>query len=159
MAVRRFACVRQHDQSDCGPACLAAVSLHYGRPVRLQQMRDLAGTDRLGTNLLGLIRAAERMGFMAKAVKGTFDVLPKAPLPAIAHVRTKEGLGHFVVLHQVKANGVLVADPAHGVVTVSADEFKATWTGYLLLLAPEPAGLRRAAGEPLSPWRRFLGLL
>src|SRR5262249_22413560 len=94
MLVRRFACVRQNDQSDCGPACLAAVALHYGRPVRLQQMRDLAGTDRVGTNLLGMVQAAERLGFMAKAVKGTFEVLPGAPLPAVAHVRTKEGLGH-----------------------------------------------------------------
>src|SRR5205823_7305406 len=87
MLARRVACVRQNDQSDCGPACLAAISLHYGRPVRLQQMRDLAGTDRIGTNLVGMILAAERMGFLAKAVKGTFDVLPRAPLPAIAHVR------------------------------------------------------------------------
>ena len=139
MFFRRFACVKQNDQSDCGPACLAAISLHYGRPVRLQQMRDLAGTDRIGTNLLGMVQAAERMGFMAKAVKGNFDVLPKAPLPAIAHVRTKEGLGHFVVLHRVKKNTVVIADPARGVVKVSAAEFKTTWTGYLILLAPEPA--------------------
>src|SRR3954469_8537535 len=100
------ACVRRTDQSDCGPACLAAISLHYGRPVRLQQMRDLAGTDRVGTNLVGMLQAAERLGFMAKAVKGTVEVLPLAPLPAIAHVRTAEGLGHFVVLHQVRKGSV-----------------------------------------------------
>jgi ATP-binding cassette subfamily B protein len=159
MLFRRFACVRQNDQSDCGPACLAAISLHYGRAMRLEQMRELAGTDRIGTNLVGMLQAAERLGFMAKAVKGTFDVLPRAPLPAIAHVRTKEGLGHFVVLHRVKKNRVLVADPAKGVVKMPAEEFKGIWTGYLLLLAPEPTGPRRIGSEPLSPWRRFLGLL
>jgi ATP-binding cassette, subfamily C, bacteriocin exporter len=159
MFFRKFACVRQNDQSDCGPACLAAISLHYGRAVRLQQMRDLAGTDRIGTNLIGMIQAAERMGFMAKAVKGNFDVLPKAPLPAIAHIRTKEGLGHFVVLHQVKKTAVVVADPGRGVVTMSAKEFKTAWTGYLVLLAPEQTGPRRIGGEPLAPWRRLLGLL
>ena len=159
MFFRRYACVRQNDQSDCGPACLAAISLHYGRAVRLEQMRELAGTDRIGTNLVGMLQAAERMGFMAKAVKGNYDVLPKAPLPAIAHVRTKEGLGHFVVLHRVKKKGVVVADPGRGVVKMSAEEFKATWTGYLLLLAPEQAGLRRVGTEPRSPWRRFVGLL
>ena len=134
MFVRRFACVRQPDQSDCGPACLAAVALHYGRPVRLQQVRGLAGTDRVGTNLVCMLRAAERMGFMAKAVKGTFDVLPKAPLPAIAHTRNDEGQGHFVVLHQVKKHSVVVADPGRGVRTLTADEFKAAWTGYLLFV-------------------------
>src|SRR5437868_1526760 len=128
MLARRVACVRQNDQSDCGPACLAAISLHYGRAVRLQQMRDLAGTDRIGTNLVGMLQAAERMGFMAKAVKGNFDVLPKAPLPAVAHLRTKEGLGHFVVLHRVKKTAVVVADPAKGVVKMPAEEFKAIWS-------------------------------
>jgi ABC-type bacteriocin transporter len=159
MFVRRFACVRQNDQSDCGPACLATLALHYGRPVRLQQMRDFAGTDRIGTNLAGMTEAAERLGFMAKAVKGNFEVLPRAPLPAIAHLRTKEGMGHFVVLHQVKKDSVVVADPAKGVVTMSPAEFKSMWTGYLILLAPEQAGPRRVGKEPLSPWRRFVGLL
>ncbi len=158
MLLRRFACVRQNDQSDCGPACLATLSLHYGRAMRLEQIRTLAGTDRVGTNLLGMIQAAERMGFMAKAVKGTFAVLPKAPLPAIAHIRTKEGLHHFVVLHQVSKTGVVIADPARGIVPLSADEFKTLWTGYLLLLAPDQAGPRRIGGEPMSPWLRFAGL-
>jgi len=159
MLFRRYACARQNDQSDCGPACLAAVSLHYGRAVRLEHMRQLAGTDRIGTNLVGMIQGAERLGFMAKAVKGPFEVLPRAPLPAIAHVRTKEGLGHFVVLHRVTKKSVIVADPACGVVKQSPEEFKAAWTGYLLLLAPDQAGPRRIGGEVLSPWRRFLGLL
>src|SRR5579871_5232664 len=159
MFTGRVACVRQNDQSDCGPACLAAISMHYGRPVRLQQMRELAGTDRIGTNLVGMVQAAERLGFMVKAVKGTFDALPRALLPAIAHVRNEEGMGQFVVLHRVAKDGVLIADPARGVVREGADEFKAMWTGYLLLLAPDQAGPRRVGGEPVSPWRRFLGLL
>ena len=33
-------------------------------------MRDLAGTDRIGTSLRGLLQAAEALGFAAKAVKG-----------------------------------------------------------------------------------------
>lgn len=159
MFVRRWACVRQNDESDCGPACLAAICMHYGRAVRLQQMRDLAGTDRIGTNLVGMIQAAERLGFMAKAVKGNIEILPRAPLPAIAHIRTKEGLGHFVVLHQVRKKNVIIADPGRGVVKLSAAEFKATWTGYLILLAPDHAGPKRVGNEPMSPWRRFLGLL
>ena len=64
---RRYACVRQTDQSDCGAAALAAVALHHGRPAGLQQLRDLAGTDRVGTNLLGLIGGAEKLGFSARA--------------------------------------------------------------------------------------------
>ena len=52
---RRPAFVGQNDQSDCGAAALATIALHHGVPIGLQQMRDLAGTDRIGTNLQGLV--------------------------------------------------------------------------------------------------------
>src|SRR5439155_23211501 len=85
-------CVRQSDQSDCGAAALATIALYYRRAIALQRLRDVTGTDRIGTTLLGLVRAAETVGFSAKGVKGSYDGLPQAPLPAIAHVNTEEGL-------------------------------------------------------------------
>ena len=144
---RRYACVRQTGQSDCGAAALATVALHYRRPIALQQMRDLAGTDRIGTNLLGLLQAAEALGFSAKGVKGPYEALPQVPLPAIAHVKTEEGLGHFLVLYRVKKDAVVVADPARGIQKLSRDEFCRRWTGYLLLLVPEQQALPRHARQ------------
>src|SRR4051812_46047238 len=99
--LRRYACVRQTGQSDCGAAALATIALHYRRPLGLQQLRDLAGTDRVGTNLRGLLQAAEALGFSAKGVKGTYDALSQVPLPAIVHVKTEVG-GHFLVLYRFK---------------------------------------------------------
>jgi ATP-binding cassette subfamily B protein len=132
---RRYVCIRQTGQSDCGAAALATVALHYRRPIALQQLRDLAGTDRIGTNLRGLVQAAEALGFAAKGVKGTYEALPQVPFPAIAHVKTEEGLGHFLVLYRIKKDTVVVADPARGIQKLSRDEFCQRWTGYLLLLS------------------------
>ncbi|HMP07789.1 MAG TPA: cysteine peptidase family C39 domain-containing protein, partial [Lacipirellulaceae bacterium] len=78
----RYNCVRQTDGSDCGAAALATIARQHGRQFGLETMRELAGTDRVGTNLLGLVTAAERIGFVAKAVKGEYEALPGAPLPA-----------------------------------------------------------------------------
>lgn len=157
-----YAFVRQSDQSDCGAAALACVAMHYGLPIRLQQMRDLTGTDKIGTNLWELAQAAERLGFKAKGVQGAFEHLSGIELPAIAHVRSDEGYGHFVVVHAVKRNGaVVVANPAHqSVETLSREAFCGCWSGYLLLLAPEQT-LSRPEGidAPQSVARRFLGLL
>jgi ATP-binding cassette subfamily B protein len=89
---QRWAVIRQNDQSDCGAAALATIALHHGMPVGLQQMRELAGTERVGTNLQGIITAADKFGFSARAVKGPYDALVGVPLPAIAHVKTAEGL-------------------------------------------------------------------
>jgi ATP-binding cassette subfamily B protein len=157
---RRYACIRQRDQSDCGAAALATLAIHHRRPISLEQMRDLAGTDRIGTNLLGLVQAAEKLSFAAKGVKGPFEALGQVPLPAIAHVKTEEGLGHFVVLHRLRKGSVVVADPARGIQNLTRDEFCRRWTGYLLLAVPEPIACPATRGvAPVSPSRRFLNLL
>jgi len=157
---RRRVLVRQNDQSDCGAAALATIAMHHGVPIGLQQMRDLAGTDRIGTNLQGLVTAAEGLGFSAKAVKGPYEALVDVPLPAIVHTKTDEGLGHFVVLHRVKKNSVVIADPARGVRKLSREEFCSRWSGYLLIvLRDDTRTLRASADAPVAPWRRLLGLL
>jgi ATP-binding cassette subfamily B protein len=158
--LRRFPFIRQNDQSDCGAAALAMIALYHRLPIGLQQMRELAGTDRVGTNLMGLLLAAEKLGFSARGVKGPYEALSSVPLPAIAHVKTEEGLGHFVVLYKVKKNCVYVADPAKGREKISRDEFCRMWTGYLLLVVPQQKLPTVEVGDaPFSPWRRFLALL
>ena len=128
---RRYAFVRQHDQSDCGAAALATVAVHYRRPVGLEQMRDLTGTDRSGTNLRGMMQAAEKLGFAAKAVKAPYEALSQLPLPAIAHVKTTDALGHFVVLFRASKNSSVIADPARGVHRIGREEFCRRWSGVL----------------------------
>src|SRR5262249_44671100 len=82
-----------------------------------------------------------------------------APLPAIAHVKTAEGLGHFVVLHRAGRRGVVVADPGRGVERLSRAEFCGRWTGHLLLVVPDPQAPAPPGRAPVGPARRFLGLL
>jgi ABC-type bacteriocin/lantibiotic exporter with double-glycine peptidase domain len=48
--------------------------------------------------VLGIIEAAEKMGFSAKGVKGGMDAIDKIPLPSIAHVVVKEQLHHYIVI-------------------------------------------------------------
>jgi ATP-binding cassette subfamily B protein len=93
-------------------------------------------------------------------VKGPFEALTRMPLPAIAHVRTTDGLGHFVVLHRVNKDSVVVADPARWVERLPQDDFCKRWTGYLLLVVPDlKESPSRVGAAPMGPWRRFLGLM
>jgi ATP-binding cassette subfamily B protein len=157
--LQRYACVRQADTSDCGAASLAIIARHYDRSLGLEQLRELVGTDRSGVDLLGLVRAAERLGFSARGVHGSYDALVNGvAFPAIAHVKNSDGLGHFVVVHRAGRRGVVVADPQHGIVRQSREEFCRTWTGHLLLVVPDPqATPPRQAAPPTALWR-FLGL-
>jgi ATP-binding cassette subfamily B protein len=105
--IRKYACVRQQDVVDCDAAALFTVALHYRRTIGLEQMRDLTGTDPIWTNVLGLLKAAEKLGFAAKGVKSSYDALPQASLPAIPHVTTEEDLRHFAVPHHGMKNSVM----------------------------------------------------
>jgi ATP-binding cassette subfamily B protein len=55
-------CIRQVDQTDCGPAALATVLASYGRFEPIYRLRDWAGTTQSGTSLPGMIRAAKGAG-------------------------------------------------------------------------------------------------
>ncbi|MBS2209818.1 peptidase domain-containing ABC transporter [Carboxylicivirga mesophila] len=150
--------IKQRDITDCGAACLASIASHYKLKLPVSRIRQLAGTDKKGTNVLGLIKAAEKLGFTAKGVKGGIDALPKIPLPAIAHVIVKEVLQHYVVIYKVSATHVEYMDPGDGQMhKVMLAEFEKQWTGVLVLFAPNDDFVSR--NEKVSNFRRFVFLL
>ena len=61
--------IAQHDITDCGAACLASVSAYYGLRMPISKIRQMCCTDSRGTNVMGLLEAAGRLGFATKAVK------------------------------------------------------------------------------------------
>ncbi len=70
---KRYYCIKQHDITDCGAACLATISKQYGLKMPISKIREVAGTDKQGTNAYGVIKAAEKLGFTAKGVKGDME--------------------------------------------------------------------------------------
>ena len=146
---------------DCGAACLASVAAHYRLRMPIARIRQYACTDKQGTNVLGLIQAAEKMGFVAKGVKAQKEVLDKIPTPAIAHVVRKNGdmeLHHFVVVYGYRKGQVKIMDPAYGTMEfVPAEKFNGEWTGVLVLLEPDDGF--EAVDNTVSVWRRFWALV
>ncbi|EHC12802.1 peptidase domain-containing ABC transporter [Fischerella thermalis] len=134
----KYAHVLQHSKEDCGAACLASITKYYGRNFTLNQIREVVGTGQFGTTLLGLKRGAERLGFNARPVKTSPEVLKRineAPLPAIIHWKGH----HWVVLYGKKGKKCVVADPAVGLRYLSPQDLAEGWADWLmLLLEPDP---------------------
>jgi ATP-binding cassette subfamily B protein len=129
--------IKQRDITDCGAACLASISSHYKLDLTVARIRQLAGTDKKGTNVLGMVEAAQKLGYEAKGVKGPFDSLFKIPLPAVAHLVVKDILQHYVVIYKVTNKFIEVMDPFDGQIHQKThDEFKKEWSGTLVLLLP-----------------------
>jgi ATP-binding cassette subfamily B protein len=55
----KFPVIRQYDQVDCGPAALLSVLKFWGGDSNIVHIRELANTDASGTNMLGLVQAAQ----------------------------------------------------------------------------------------------------
>ncbi|MCA6461632.1 MAG: peptidase domain-containing ABC transporter [Chitinophagaceae bacterium] len=130
--------IKQRDITDCGATCLASIAMHYNLQLPVSRIRQYAGTDKRGTNVLGLIGAAERLGFQAKGAKGQLESLAKVPLPAIAHVVLKNGLHHYVVIYKFTKKKLAYMDPGDGDFhTVSLAKFQEIWSGVIVLLLPD----------------------
>lgn len=155
----RYIYVQQHDATDCAAACLAMVCLHYKKETTITRLRDMMGTDLKGTNLLGLSKCANELGFVTQAVRVDKEgFLSKYTLPAIANVFTKEGMTHFVVIFKITKKYVVIGDPARDLVRVSIDEFYKTFSGAMLILKPDNSfETGKLKGE--SVFKRYLALL
>ncbi len=142
-----YACVRQFNEEDCGAACIATVCEHYGQTKSLARVRVCVGTLATGTTLLGLKRGAEELGLQARAAKADLSLLQhlsEIPLPMICHWNGN----HWVVLHAVKDNHLVIADPAVGIREIAKDEFAKRWqNGVVLLVEPDPSRFNKQEEE------------
>ena len=156
--------IKQHDITDCGAACLASISAYYGLQLPIAKIRQMASTDRKGTNILGLIEAADKLGFEVKAAKsklpdGTNKIEPlyKIPMPAIAHVIKNEKLLHFEVIYGVKKDKIQIMDPGTGDLEwCRIEDFNKEWTGGLVLLMPKEDFEKGDKKVPMLARFRFL---
>jgi ATP-binding cassette subfamily B protein RaxB len=122
--------VSQEEATDCGVAALAMVARFHGQSVSLAGLRQGIRLGPRGASLLELQRGAAALGFRCRAVRVGVEQLASVRLPALAHLADE----HYVVVYALEHGGVVVGDPATGVVTLPTDAFRRAWTGTLLLL-------------------------
>ena len=164
-----YYCIKQHDITDCAAACIATIAKQYGLQMPIAKIREIAGTDKKGTNVYGVVTAAERLGFTVKAVKGDKEAFfSQFPLPCMAHVLFKGRLLHFVVIHEINNKRVVIADPGVGLVTLTPAEFFGEksedgntsdyfWSGVLVFLTPSSDF--KKGDFTVDLFSRFLNLL
>ncbi len=146
---KNFPFYSQPDAKDCGPTCLRMIAKHYGKNYTLQNLRDKSFITREGVSLLGISDAAESIGFKTIGVRIPIEkLINDALLPCIVHWNQN----HFVVVYKVKSQKskgkspvIYVADPAHGLIKYTKEEFLGGWlstrkdgedNGIALMLEP-----------------------
>jgi len=135
--------VPQIDARDCGVAALASIAKFYGSDFSLAHLRELAKTNKEGTTALGIVKAANEMGFETRPVqadKTLFD-MSDIPYPFIVHVNKEGKLQHYYVVYQTKKDYLIIGDPDPSVkiTKMSKERFFSEWTGVAIFLAPKPS--------------------
>lgn len=119
--------VLQQDQSDCGVACLQSLTRLYDGDIALEKLREISGTTKQGTTLLGLYQGANKTGFDAEGNEANLNALIEHGEPLLLHVLIDKRLQHYVVCYGFKNNQFVIGDPAKGIVNYTKEELDAIW--------------------------------
>ncbi len=135
--------VPQIDARDCGVAALASIAKFYGSDYSLAHLRELAKTNKEGTTALGIVKAAQEIGFETRAIQADMSLfdMDDVPYPFIVHVNKEGKLQHYYVVYQTKKDHLIIGDPdpTVKVTKMSKERFSSEWTGVAIFLAPEPS--------------------
>ena len=126
--------VLQQDQSDCGVACLLSLINFYEGSNTLEKLRELSGTTKQGTTLLGLFQSANQLGFIAEGYEADLQALIDHGAPVILHVTIEDRLQHYVICYGHTQKGFIIGDPAKGVSYYSNDKLESIWKSKTCLV-------------------------
>ena len=150
----------QLDQSDCGVACLMSLIKLNGGTNSIEKLRELSGTTKQGTTMLGLYQVANQIGFTAEGCEADLNALIEHKQPVILHVVIENQLQHYVVCYKYDSDkGFLIGDPAKGIYYLSADGLDKIWVSKSCLTLEVNDNFVKAETEKNSQKKWFLDLL
>tara|TARA_R110002033_G_C3890885_1_gene238821 strand:- start:203 stop:2350 length:2148 start_codon:yes stop_codon:yes gene_type:complete len=149
----------QHDQSDCGVACLLSLIKYYGGYNSLEKLRELSGTNKQGTTLLGLYQAANQLGFDANGCEADVQAIIDHKEPLILHVVIEERLKHYIICYGYENNKFIIGDPSKGITTYTKEELEKVWKSKTCLTLKPTEKFIKSDVVKKSKKQWFLNLL
>lgn len=135
--------IKQHDEKDCGAACLSMICEYYGLKLNLTRFRNLIKVDNQGANIYGLVTGAKELGINATALCGNREELidgiqnKEFSMPFIARIINEDAYEHYIVVYELNDKYVRIGDPAELSVTkIPTDLFFHQWQGQIVVFEP-----------------------
>src|SRR5699024_7343510 len=101
---------------------------------KLERLRELSGTSKQGTTLLGLYQSAGKVGLKAEAYEADLENLKKQTDPCILHIIKDERLQHYVIYYGFENGKFIISDPAESIKKITPEELESLWLSKALLL-------------------------
>ncbi len=151
--------VLQHDQSDCGVACLQSLINYYGGANSLENLRELSGTSKQGTTLLGLYQSANAIGFNANGCEANLEDLESCKAPLILHVIIDDRLQHYLVCYGYEKGKFIIGDPGKGIIYYSKKELESIWVSKTCLTLTPNKDFKTLKTEKHAKKKWFIDLI
>jgi ATP-binding cassette subfamily B protein RaxB len=129
---RTLPIVLQTEATECGLACLAMVAGFHRHRIDMMTLRRRFPISLKGATLRDVMQIAQKLDMGTRPLKLDLEDLNQLKLPCVLHWN----FNHFVVLKEVRANEVLIHDPAVGARTLSWDAVSSAFTGVALEVWP-----------------------
>lgn len=115
-----FPFLKQTNRNNCGLTCLKMI-INYYKIKGDDKKLFLFPKPETPVSFERLIYFARQLNFTCLPVKVDLQELTAhTPLPCLIHWKKK----HFVIVYKINDGRISIADPAVGLLTYSADEFK-----------------------------------
>lgn len=149
----------QLDRNDCGVACLLSLINYYGGDNSLEKLRELSGTNKQGTTLLGLYQAANKLGFEANGCEADIQAVIDHKEPLILHIVLDDCLQHYVVCYGYENEKFIIGDPSKGLTTYTKEELEKVWKSKTCLTLKPTEKFIKSNTIKKSKKQWFLNLL
>lgn len=135
--------INQHDERDCGAACLSMISRYYGLKLPIAKFRSLIKVDNQGANVYGVVKGAKSIGLDAEALEGSGEELwegienSEIKFPFIARIVNENMFEHFIVVYNIKKGIAVIGDPGKNRITkMPLEQFFDQWQGQIITFSP-----------------------
>ena len=126
--MRKYPIYLQDDEISCGVYCIKMILKYYDIEEDTLNIKRKARMDHTGTTIKGLVETFKAYAIEVKAYHASLsDIKEHITLPCILHT-LEEGIGHFVVLYEIKEDTYIIGDPAHGIVVYDQEELASIYT-------------------------------
>lgn len=137
--MKRMRLIRQHDEKDCGAACLSMIFEFYGIKLPMAIIREDIQIDQYGASIYGIVNASSKYGLIGQALKGNpldvWEVLLdiSSTKPSILRVLNRNTYEHYIVALGTKNGKIHVFDPDNGKQLLTKEEFESIFLGQIII--------------------------